>query len=59
MNKKDDFVEVEFTESPVPDETRRRLNEITVRKDGCVWRVHKNDADGFPSRPHAHNVESG
>ena len=58
MNE-NDFVEVEFAESPIPDRTYRRLDEVTVRKDGCVWRVHKSDADGFPSRPHAHNIESG
>lgn len=49
----------EFEESPIPPETPRRLDEITVRRDGCVWRIHKNDADPFPSNPHAHNVESG
>jgi hypothetical protein len=55
----EDIIEIEFAESPIPASTRRQLNEITVRQDGCVWRVHKADPDPFPSRPHAHNVESG
>jgi len=54
-----DIIEIEFPESPIPDGTVRRLDEVTVRRDGCVWRIHKSDADPFPSRPHAHNMESG
>jgi hypothetical protein len=37
----------------------RHLLEQTVRVHGEVWRVYKNDADPFPSNPHAHNVQSG
>jgi len=51
--------EVELDTSPIPDRCIRELREATIRKDGCVWRIHKNDADPFPSNPHAHNVESG
>ena len=54
-----EVIEIEFPESPIPDRTYRRLDEVTVRKDGCVWRVHRSDPDPFPSRPHAHYVESG
>lgn len=32
-----------------------RLEE-DYRVGGEVWRVHKNDPDPFPSRPHAHCV---
>jgi hypothetical protein len=49
----------EFQESPIPAGTFRRLDEATIRRDGCVWRVHRYDPDPFPSNPHAHNVESG
>lgn len=51
--------EIELEESPIPDGVYRNLDEVTVRRDGCVWRIHKSDADPFPSNPHAHNLESG
>jgi hypothetical protein len=51
--------EVELDHSPIPSGCYRRLDEITVKKDGQIWRIHKNDEDPFPSNPHAHNVESG
>jgi len=53
------LAEIEFEKSPIPDDTVRRLDEVTIKRDGCIWRIHKNDADPFPSNPHAHNVESG
>src|SRR6266404_2611368 len=53
------LTEIEFEKSPIPDGTLRRLDEVTIKSDGCVWRIHKNDADPFPSNPHAHNLESG
>jgi hypothetical protein len=55
----DDILEIELPESPIPPGTPQRMDEATVRRFGCVWRVHKNDPDPFPSRPHAHNLESG
>jgi hypothetical protein len=58
MNK-NDIIEVEFSVSPIPEQTLRKMEEVSVRRDGCVWRVHKNDPDPFPSQPHAHNTESG
>jgi hypothetical protein len=51
--------EVEFTESPIPSRCRRNINEVTVKRDGCIWRIYQNDDDPFPSNPHAHNIESG
>lgn len=51
--------EVELDHSPIPSGCIRRLDEITIKKDGQIWRIHKNDNDPFPSNPHAHNVESG
>jgi hypothetical protein len=53
------LAEIEFARSPIPQGVPRRLDEVTIKKDGCIWRIHKNDADPFPSNPHAHNVESG
>lgn len=53
------LAEIEFEQSPIPDGTFRQLDEVTIKRDGCIWRLHKNDADPFPSNPHAHNLESG
>lgn len=35
-----------------------KLEKATVKMDGHIWRIHKNDADPFPSKPHAHLVGS-
>ena len=45
--------------SPIPDRCKRKIDEITVKRDGHIWRIYKSDTDPFPSNPHAHNVESG
>lgn len=50
--------EVELDHSPIPSGCLRRLDEITIKKDGQIWRIHKNDDDPFPSNPHAHSIES-
>jgi hypothetical protein len=50
---------VELDHSPIPSGCIRRLDEITIKKDGQIWQIHQNDDDPFPSNPHAHNVESG
>ena len=49
----------EVKRSIIPPDCIQRLDEQTVVYRGQLWRVHKNDADPFPSDPHAHNVESG
>ncbi|MCK5243319.1 hypothetical protein KAR34_12800 [bacterium] len=54
----DDIIEIDLGYSPISDKCRRRLDEVTIKKDGQVWRIHKNDSDPFPSKPHAHNLES-
>jgi hypothetical protein len=53
------LAEIEFERSPIPDGCLRQLDEVTIKRDGCIWRIHKNDADPFPSNPHANNLESG
>ena len=53
------FIEIEFPQSPIPAGCLRQLVEVTIKGDGCIWRIHKYDVDPFPSKPHAHNVESG
>lgn len=51
--------EIELDESPIPETCIRRMDEATIKRDGYVWRIYKNDADPFPSNPHARNIESG
>ena len=47
-------VETEIAEIyPVP----RYLTEKTVKRDGFVWRFHKNDPDRWPSSLHGHDYE--
>jgi hypothetical protein len=50
---------VELDTSVLPRGVRRRLDEVKVRVRSEVWHIHKNDADPFPSVPHAHNYDSG
>lgn len=50
---------VELQDSILPDGVPRILTEETIKVKGEIWRIHKNDADSFPSSPHAHNYESG
>ncbi len=47
------LAQIEFEESPLPLGVMRCLDEVTIKRDGCIWRIHKNDADPFPSNPHA------
>jgi len=51
--------DVILREPAIPVDGRFRLVEVTIKNRGEVWRVHKNDADPWPSNPHAHNLESG
>jgi hypothetical protein len=48
---------IDLPESIVPAGTFGSLEERIVRMSGERWYVHKNDADPFPSNPHAHNYE--
>ena len=51
--------EIELDEPIIPSGVPRLLTEWTVRSGGEIWRIHQNDADPFPSSPHAHNQETG
>ncbi len=50
--------EIDLGYNPIPNNCKRALDEITVKNQGHVWRIHKNDIDPFPSNPHAHNLET-
>jgi hypothetical protein len=53
------LAELLLVETLLPPNVPRLLTGKTVKVKGEVWRIHKNDADPFPSVPHAHNYESG
>ena len=46
-------------ESILPDNIEQRFVEAQFKHEGEIWVVHKNDADPFPSDPHAHCYEKG
>ena len=53
------LAEVEVKESIIPDGVLRLITEERVKHRGDVWVIYKNDADPFPSSPHAHNYATG
>lgn len=50
---------VTFPDSIIPEGVPICLNEQEAKSKGEIWRIHKYDADPFPSNPHAHNKETG
>ncbi|EOK5946970.1 hypothetical protein ACWOWW_004303 [Vibrio vulnificus] len=42
----------------LPNGVERAFLEEQIKYKGERWVVHKNDADPFPSTPHAHNYET-
>lgn len=53
------IAEIDLGEYPIEGRHKRKLEEATFKSDGSIWRIHRNDADPFPSNPHAHNLETG
>ena len=51
--------EIQLDESLISPGVFARLDEATIKSGGEIWRIHKYDADPFPSNPHAHNLETG
>lgn len=58
-NKPIELLEVHLKETILPDNIEQRFVEALIKHGGEVWVVHKNDADPFPSNPHAHCYEKG
>ena len=48
------LAEITFGASILPDDVPIRLVEAQAKHINEIWVVHKNDADPFPSNPHAH-----
>jgi len=49
---------LDLAASILPPGIPRKLEEIRLKAAGEIWDIHQNDADPFPSNPHAHNVET-
>lgn len=47
--------DVALDEGVLPEGLPLYVEEADVKLNGNKWRVHKYDADPFPSNPHAHN----
>lgn len=52
----DDYIDIAIMQMVLCDAEDRWLVEKDYKVNGEVWRVHKFDADPFPSNPHAHCV---
>ena len=52
----DDFISISFRSCRWTDREGCGIIEKDYRVGGDVWRVNKNDADPYPSRPHAHCI---
>jgi hypothetical protein len=50
---------VELEESIIPPGVPILLTEVKIKQRGEIWFVYKNNADPFPSNPHAHNYDRG
>jgi hypothetical protein len=48
---------VELDEDIIPMDVPRHLEEQRIKVNGNIWVIHNNDADPFPSNPHAHNYQ--
>jgi hypothetical protein len=53
------LAKVFFEDSIIPPSAPQKLEEKWVRHHGQLWQINRNDADPWPSNPHAHNLESG
>jgi hypothetical protein len=51
--------EIELRKSVIPEGVPILIREATEKHAGEIWRLHLNDADSFPSNPHAHCLEQG
>ena len=49
---------ISVEESLVPSGIPVQVQKKKYRVKGEIWMIHKNDADPFPSSPHAHNCDT-
>jgi hypothetical protein len=49
--------EIVLEESIIPEGVPVYLTEAEIKLQGEIWVIHRNDADPFPSSPHAHNYQ--
>ncbi len=56
IESNDDYIDINWLSSIWKDKAGRLLIEKDYHVGGEIWRVHKNDPDPFPSKPHAHCI---
>lgn len=56
VDESDDHISVDLGYIRVVDDLGRELVQKDYKVNGEIWRVHRYDADPFPSSPHAHCV---
>ncbi len=49
---------IEIQEPIIPRNILSRIDEEIIKHDNEIWYIYKNDADPFPSNPHAHNYKT-
>lgn len=52
------IAQVSFDSSIIPEGVPIRFVEALIKHRNEIWLVYQNDADPFPSQPHAHNGEN-
>ncbi len=53
----DNEISVGFDVSDFMDRTAIYHRRVGIKWDNTTWRIHKYDADPFPSNPHAHQMD--
>lgn len=56
INNTEDYIEVCVGISQWKDQKGLFILEEDFAGGGEIWRIHKNDPDPFPSKPHAHCI---
>lgn len=49
---------IESNENVIPQDLLMQF-KVKIKSKGLIWHIHRNDADPFPSIPHAHEYNSG
>lgn len=45
-----------YTDDIIPKHCLFMEKKVRIKNSGRIWVIHKNDADPFPSNPHAHEL---
>lgn len=51
------FNKVQTSQEIIPEDLLIKF-KVRIKSKGLIWAIHKNDADPFPSNPHAHQIDN-